>query len=487
MASLAVAVDIGSSSVRSRLFNDRGEDLEGFGLQVAHSPRFTDDGGVEIDADALAGICFQVVDHLHQRLQRAALSPQAVGISAFWHSVMGVDAEGRAATPIYHLFDTRAAPQAEELKKTLNAGLIHQETGCMLHASYWPAKLLWLSRNRPEEFRRVKRWVSFGEFLFGKIAGRERSSVSMVSGSGLWDQLQCRYHEGVLAALPVERDQLAPEEELDEPITELNAEFRARWPRLHGIPWFPALGDGACNNMGTACVSPDCWALMVGTSGAMRVVCDRHTTPPPGLWLYRVDRKRFISGGALSNGGEVYAWMRRMLALPPPEQIEAELARRAPGSHGLTLLPFFAGERSPYWRADLRGVVAGLGLSTEPMDLMQAALESVSLRFREIFQLLEGVLPRPSEVIASGAALRHSPAWVQMMADALDTPVTLSGVKEASSRGAALLALERIGAVGRISDLESPRRGTVHPRPEFRDAFRELHQAQQKLFGQVFG
>jgi gluconokinase len=90
-------------------------------------------------------------------------------------------------------------------------------------------------------------------------------------------------------------------------------------------------------------------------------------------------------------------------------------------------------------------------------------------------------------VIASGAALRHSPAWVQMMADALDTPVTLSGVKEASSRGAALLALERIGAVGRISDLESPRRGTVHPRPEFRDAFRELHQAQQKLFGQVFG
>src|SRR5204862_2882817 len=101
--------------------------------------------------------------------------------------------------------------------------------------------------------------------------------------------------------------------------------------------------------------------------GAMRLVGRLVSDAPrraasQGLWRYRVDQSRFVTGGALSNGGDVYAWMKRNLALP--KDIEARLEAAAPGAHGLTMLPFFSGERTPYWRADLRAAITGMAAST---------------------------------------------------------------------------------------------------------------------------
>jgi gluconokinase len=206
---------------------------------------------------------------------------------------------------------------------------------------------------------------------------------------------------------------------------------------------------------------------------------------PDGLWCYRVDRRRYILGGALSNGGDVYAWMRRTLALPEQRECESALTACHPGSHGLLLLPFFAGERSPYWRADLRAAITGLNLSTKPIDILQAALESVALRFREIYTLMVESLGAPKRVIASGGALLASPAWTQMMADALEVSITPCLEPEATGRGAALLAAERLGiknVSGAPVDL-----GQAHaPQPGSAQAYRTLLAAQKTLFDKLF-
>src|SRR5260370_21137305 len=171
---------------------------------------------------------------------------------------------------------------------------------------------------------------------------------------------------------------------------------------------------------------------MVGTSGAMRAVIEsKQVKIPAGLWCYRVDRNRYVLGGALSNGGEVHAGMKRNLALGDDAATEQALASRKPGEHGLVVLPFFAGERSPYWRADLRGVITGLNLATQSIDILHAALESVALRFAEIYGLMRDSIGEPAHVVASGGALLHSPAWTQMMADALGVPVAASVEHEA--------------------------------------------------------
>jgi gluconokinase len=199
-----------------------------------------------------------------------------------------------------------------------------------------------------------------------------------------------------------------------------------------------------------------------------------------------VDRSRFVIGGSLSNGGEVYDWMHRTFALPDSAETEKQLAAMAPGTHGLLLLPFLAGERSPYWRSDLRAAITGLSLSTKPIDVLEAALESVALRFLEVYQLMAKSLGQPRALIASGGGLLRSAAWTQMMADALGLPVTTCLEPEATSRGAALLALERLGVIKNVADV-TPRLGAVHqPRAEYRAVYTDLLECQRRLFQKLF-
>ena len=244
------------------------------------------------------------------------------------------------------------------------------------------------------------------------------------------------------------------------------------WPAFADVPWFPAIGDGAANHIGSGCLTPDQFSLMVGTTGAMRAagpVARQHSAPACGaiVWI----RSALLMGGALSNGGDVYAWLKRTLAMP--KDVEARLEAAEPGGHGLTVLPFLAGERSPYWRADLRGAITGLSLATEPFDILHArARIGGAALSRNLQRPRPRPLAAPAEVIASGGALLHSPAWTQMMADALGRPVVASTEQEASCRGAALYALERIGAIPNLDALPASTGATFSPRPQFEAGLR---------------
>lgn len=482
-----LGLDVGSSSVRTLLFDGAARQMPKIGAQLQYRVDTTPNGGVEVDPAELLQLTYECLSATHDQLESGNIRPDMLAFSGFWHSFLGIDRAGAPTTPLVHLFDTRSAKAAEELRGMVDAVDLHRRTGCVLHPSYWPAKLRWLSQDRPADVERTERWLSFGEYLFLKLFGEPSCSTSMASGSGIWNQNRSRYDEEILSVLPVRRDQLWPEDRMDESRSKLLSPFGFKWPRFNGIPWYPALGDGACNNIGSGCITPDRFSLMVGTSGAMRAVFEADQVDiPAGLWCYRVDRNRYVLGGALSNGGEVFAWMKRTLQLPAPEEVERTMAQTAPGSHGLTILPLFAGERSTKWRGHARAAITGMSLHTEPVNILQAALESVSLRFREIYELMVTRIGEPAEVVASGGALLKSPAWTQMMADALKRPVRPCLEPEASGRGAALLALERFGAIRHISDLPAEIDRAREPRTECAEVYDQLLGNQRKLYRKLF-
>jgi gluconokinase len=481
-----VGIDVGTSSVRALLFDETFTQIDGVGLQKKYELATKVDGSVEVDPDLLLRLTCDCLDTLHEQMAQRGLKAVGVAMSTFWHCFLGVDRDGKTTTPIVHLFDTRSLEQMDELVGIFDPGWIHAITGCMPHTSYWPAKLLWLKEKRPEAFSRSVRWYSPGEFLLKAFCGQELESVSMLSATGIWDHRKHNYCEEIVEALGVSHDQLAPVESLDRPCDSLLPAFAARWPLLNGIPWFPAHGDGACNSVGSGCTSPKRFALMVGTTGAMRVVVkQRNVTIPAGIWCYRVNRERFILGGATSNGGEIFRWANRLLHLP--DDAEEQIALRLPGSHGLTVLPYLAGERSPYWRPDLRGSIAGISLSTTPVDVLQACLESVSLRFKQIYLLLTRPFSDPDEVIASGGALLRSRVWLQMMADALDHPAVECLEPEASSRGAAIIAAEQMGLIPSMDDVPAKLGRTISANPEHSAFFAQMLKADGALFESLYG
>ena len=475
-----VSLDVGSSSVRALLFDVEARQMEGFGAQLTYRIHTTPDGGAEVDPEELAQLAIDCLDELHRQVANAGYRIAAVAGSAFWHSFLGVGENGAPTLPILHLLDTRCVEQVERVPNT------HARTGCLPHSSYWPARLLWLAENRAGEMRSTTRWLSFPEFLFEKLFGRAGASISMISATGLWNQNSGDYDQESLGTLPIRREQLADPATFDRPETELLPEYKSMWPSYAGAQWFPALGDGACNNLGSGCIDGTRASLMVGTTGAMRLVIEAASIEiPQGLWCYRVDRKRFVIGGALSNGGEVFAWAKRTLQLP--EDQEARLEAAEPGSHMLTVLPFFSGERTPYWRADLRAAITGLSFSTEPFDIMRAGLEAVALGFSEIHRLLASRWEAPAEVIASGGALLRSPGWTQMMADALGRPITACTEPEPSCRGAALWAMERIGLIQNLRALPGSTGAVFEPRTEHRAAYERLRWEQHVLYEKLFG
>lgn len=476
---MVIAVDVGTSSARASAYAEDGRPLAGLHHQVPYEPRVTADGGVEHEPRALLAAVAACLDAVCARAGRATV--RGVGVSTFWHGLCGFDAAGDAVTPIYMWADSRSARDAALLRDALDETALHARTGCHLHSSYWPAKLRWVARERPALARRVARWGSFGEFLELTLFREATTSVSMASATGLFDVAAGTWDREALVAAEIEPPHLFRVVDRAEGRRGLRADWAARWPALHAAPWFAAVGDGAAGNVGSDCITPERIALNVGTSAALRVATDRSKPPPRGLWRYAVDRTRLLLGGATSEGGNVYAWCRRVLRLPDDAALEQQLGAMAPDRHGLTVLPFLAGERAPGWRDDRRGALTGLSLDTGPIDVARAALEAVALRLALVYRLLAPHAAREHVVVASGGAITRSRAWTRMLADAVGHPVTWSHEPEAASRGAALLALQALGLVRDLAAVRGPLGETFEPDPAHHARYREALERQRAL------
>lgn len=419
----------------------------------------TEDGGAEIDANLAFEQVVAAIDDVLERAKNVKGDITHVAASSFWHSLVGVDAKGKPTTKVFGWADTRSRDQVEKLRKKFDENAVHNRTGARFHSSFWPAKLLWLQNEFPKVFARTDKWLSLSDFVALKLFGTPATSVSMASATGIFDIRKCEWDSNFFRALKISTGKLPEIVSDDSRSFRLSNAYAKRWPRLAETQWFPAIGDGAANNIGAGCVTRSKAALMIGTSGAMRVAYKGDTPGkiPPGLWCYRIDRKRVIMGGALSDGGGLYHWLKENLKLTgSDDQIESEIARRPPDGHGLTFLPFLAGERSTGYHESAHGAVVGLRTATDAVDILQAALESVAYRFAEIFDQINDAV-KVKEIIASGGALRESPVWTQIIADVLARDMSLPDTREASSRGAVLLALEAIGEIESIEKTETPK------------------------------
>jgi gluconokinase len=484
-----LAIDVGSSSLRCQLYTPNGEVLGGMEARRVYEFQVSAEGGVEVEAEQLFGLLTECLDEILEKAGPLGSTIAGVALCTFWHNLVGLDAEGKPLIPVLTWADTRSLAAVKQLQERLDPASTHQRTGCMFHTSYLPAKFLWLQQTRPEAFRRAAWWGSLGEYFLLKLFHQPLCSISMASGTGLLDQRLCQWDAEMLEFLQLDASRLSPLGDFDTPLKGLPEPYASRWPALGSVPWFPAIGDGASSNIGCGCTGPDRVAVMVGTSGALRVVFpSREYHLPAGLWCYRVDRKRMVMGGALSNGGNLFQWLTETLRLPEdPGRLEKDLSTLSPGAHGIAVLPFLAGERSTGWNPQARAVLAGLSLHTRPIDILQAGLEAVAYRFSSILELLAPSLPASFEIVATGGALLQSPSWVKILADVLGRTVTLAEAPEASSRGVALLAAEALGLIPSLEKIAPVPGPLFLPRMENYRIHRDLSRRQEELYGWMYG
>jgi gluconokinase len=435
-----LAIDVGTSSVRAQLFDADAQEREP--AQRKYPGENDPARIVELVREAIGAATADGEEY------------DAVGGSCFGHSLLPLDEHGRPLTEILGWRDTRSADAAEWLARRVDVEAVHARTGCHIHTSYWPAKLAWLATRNVH----ASKFIGFSEYLYAQLVGREvPMSTSLASASGLFDLHARAWDQELLETLGIDAEQLPDisDEAMD--------------------GWYPAVLDGACSNLGTGCVTRERAALMVGTSGAFRTVHEtRQPQARPGLFIHWIDDRRVVEGGSLSDGGSLVHWLEQTL-----READGSLADRDPDSHGLTFLALLGGERSPGWHQHAKGAIHGLTFGTTPLDIRQAALEGVAFMFATV----AGLMPEVEQVVATGGSLLQDDGWLQIMADALGRPVTVSGVKEGSLRGAAVVALERLG--------ESPPPGAldrvVEPRLDRADAYRAALERHRELYEAAIG
>jgi gluconokinase len=201
----------------------------------------------------------------------------------------------------------------------------------------------------------------------------------------------------------------------------------------------PPISDGAAANLGAGCVDNTCACLTVGTSIALRTVVKSRTPPvissSSGLWSYHLHSDLWLVGGALSDGGNLVAWLLKTMKFDA-ETWESEVASMAPDAHGLVVLPFASGERSTGYRGDASFHVSGARTGSSPVQILRATMEAVALRALALWQRMLPFMQTNSCVIASGGALMTSKCWARIFSDAMGVPVTVCAEnKEASIMG----------------------------------------------------
>lgn len=477
---ILLALDIGSSGVRAALFDESGCAIPGTAAQRVYGDSQRD--LATFDADVLLEEVSQTIDAVFADPRYFRARIELIALSCFWHSLLGVDDAGLATTPVFSWADVRTADATFELRTEFNETVTHARTGCRFHPSYWPAKLRRLRRDEPQTFSKTRRWLSFADYISLKLFGVSTSGVSIASGSGLFNLQTGDWDDELLAASGIARECLPTIS--DRPIAVSAA---TRWPQLSSAYVCPATGDGAANSIGSGCHSTKQLALMIGTSGAMRVsfVGEPPAQLPPELWCYRANRERVVVGGALSDGGGLIRSLKQSLS-SDGSLSDLEVAALEADAHGLTVLPFWAGERSTGWNPRARGAIVGLSTNTKRVEIVRAAMEAIAYRFALIFSRLEPFAPG-AEVFASGNALRQSPAWIQILADVLGRSLTLPLVAEASMQGAALLALEAAGKIQSIEKFSVPIETVFEPNMTRHAIYREGLERQQKLYEQLYG
>jgi gluconokinase len=488
---VVVGLDVGTTSAKAVAFDRAGRALaEAEAEYPLHEPEH---GHAEQDPR-------QVVDTALGAVRDAAAAARADGariaglsISTAMHALAGVDGGGRALTPLITWADTRSADEAEGLRRS-RPGL-HLRTGTPLHPMAPLPKLMWLREHEAETFAAVARWGGIKELLLEALTGTWTVDHSCASGTGLMDLERLDWDPEALELAGVDAGQLGRLVPATE-VLELSAGAAERIGLEPGTPVVAGGGDGPLANLGVGAVRPGVAACSIGTSGALRLMVERPAVDERRrVFCYALVPGRWVTGGAINNGGVVLRWAGEALAPDlgeDPEERLTELAAQAPaGSDGLIMLPYLLSERAPHWSPLPRGAYVGLTRHHRREHLVRAALEGVCQQLALVLASMRDAGNEVREVRATGG-FAQSELWRRMLAGALGMPVGFPAGHEGSAFGAALVGMQALGLVEsidlaaelvQIADVVEPDPAEAEVYTALRPTFAALYDQLEPAFG----
>ena len=351
-----------------------------------------------------------------------------VAVGGQQHGMVALDDEGEPVHDALLWNDVRSADSAAELVEELGGGVRCAElTGSVFNASYTITKLRWMRDHEPDAVARLHDVMLPHDYLTWQLAGRGAEPTTDrgdASGTGYWSPTDNAWMTDLLEQA-LGRDVRLPRiATADEAVGEHS-----------GAPIAPGTGDNMAAALGLGLRDGDV-AVSIGTSGVASMVMSDPIADGTGAISGFADATgQFLPLACTINAARILELGTHLLDVDHDGLAELAMAS-VPGAHGLTLLPYLDGERTPQ-RPDAAGTLHGLTTSTTRADLARAHVEGLLFSLADAVDALTEVSGRtPARLLLIGGAARN-PAVLALAPLVFGAPVVLPDPAEYVALGAA--------------------------------------------------
>ena len=399
----------------------------------------------------------------------------AISIGGQQHGMVALEENGDVVRPALLWNDTRSAQSAATLNSELGGDApIAKATGSVLVASFTASKVRWMADHEPDNAERTHAialphdWLSW-QLQGGKDFSKLFTDRSDASGTGYFDAVSSTYRRDILAVA------IKSKREIQLPFVATPAQFAGT--TLSGIPIAPGAGDNAAAALGIQ-AKPGDVVVSLGTSGTAFSVSKTPTADPSGMVAGFADATgNFLPLVCTLNAARIFDAATRILGKTHDEVGQLALSTQ-PGAHGLALLPYFEGERTPN-RPNATGVFSGMTLeNSNPADIARAMIEGMLAGLADAVQALIDLGVEVKRVLIIGGAAKN-PAVGQIASALFARPVLVAPAGEYVADGAARQAAWALlgGADAPLWDLGAAQEIEAVATPEVLERYRVLRDA----------
>lgn len=485
MQPFIIGVDIGTGSTKAVALSTNGEVLT---AAQQHYPTYAPQLGYSEQDPELVWQAF--ITCIQEIGLRTGASPVAIALSSAMHSLIMVDENCIALSPMLTWADTRNADIAEDLYYSEDAALLYKNTGTPVHAMSPLAKLIWLHQYEKEKYVHAHKFISIKEFIWFKLFRQFEVDYSIASATGLFNIQQLHWDEHALSLAHISAAQLSQPVNTDYFRKDVIPETCSMLKIQEGTAFYMGASDGCLANVGSFALEKGVAALTIGTSGAVRIACRRPVQNFGAMiFNYRLNEDLFISGGPISNGGSVVQWLlknflnKEVITEEDYKKLFDVISSVPAGSNGLLFLPYLTGERAPVWDAKSSGSFFGIRQQHTQAHFLRAAIEGVCFALNEVLLKLEKDATL-SQINISGGFI-HSKEWIQILADITGKKICLVQCEDASAVGAAYLALKQLQFIKEYEDLKPEHATIILPNDQLHKLYAQQFKIYEKLYGSL--
>ncbi len=387
---------------------------------------------------------------VRQALTKAGLSGDAVacvGFSGQMHGAVMLDEHCQVVRPALIWCDVRTEPQCHELTESIGADRIIQLTCNPALPNFTLTKFLWVRKNEPETWKRVRSVMLPKDYVRFRLTGERAIDMADASGTLMLDVAHRCWSREMLQAAEIDEGLLPALYESPEVCGKVSTDGATATGLKPGTPVVAGAGDQAAGATGMGIVAAGAVSATIGTSGVVFASTDRPALDPKGrlhTFCHAVPGRWHVMGVTQAAGLSL-RWFRDQFGAgkddgrDPYERLSDEAAAAPPGSDGLLWTPYLMGERTPHLDANARGALVGLTASHTRSHVIRAILEGVAFSLRDSFTIF-GEMQVPVNRIRLGGGGARSKLWRQIQADVYGHEVEIVEAEEGAAYGAAILA-----------------------------------------------